>query len=154
MPNPAKNQIRVITNPEVNEKFSSYPLRVRGKLKSLRKLILEAAEDSGEVTSIEETLKWNEPSYIAKKGSTIRMDWKEKNPDQYAMYFKCTSKLVPAFKEVYGDLFTYEGNRAIVFNLDQKVPETALKACISAALRYHVVKQLPSLGLFGQKNQR
>ena len=77
------------------------------------------------------------------------MDWKEKNPNQYAMYFKCTSKLVPAFKEVYGSQFTYERNRAIVFNLDQKVPEKALKECISAALRYHVIKELPSLGLSG-----
>lgn len=24
------------------------------------------------------------------------------------MYFKCTSKLVPTFKEVFGDLFKYE----------------------------------------------
>ncbi len=141
--------LQVITDNAVEQKFLSYPGKAKRKLTYLRKLILEAAKESGEVTAIEETLKWNEPSYIAKKGSTIRMDWKEKNPDQYAIYFKCTSKLVPAFKEVYGDLFTYEGNRAIVFDMDQKIPEQALKDCISAALRYHRVKQLPQLGLSG-----
>ena len=66
-------------------------------------------------TELEETLKWGEPSYLVKKGSTIRMDWKVKTPDQYAMYFKCTSKLVPTFRELFGDLFKYEKNRAILF---------------------------------------
>ena len=113
----------------------------------LRKLILEAAESLDSVNELEETLKWNEPSYLTKKGSTIRMDWKEKNPNQYALYFKCTSKLVPTFKEIYGDLFTYEGNRAIVFQMDEKIPEKELKNCVSAGLRYHLVKQVPGLDM-------
>ena len=49
----------------------------------------------------EETLKWGEPSYLVKNGSTIRIDWKSKTPDQYAMYFKCTSKLVPVFRSLF-----------------------------------------------------
>ncbi len=112
----------------------------------LRRLIIETAKEIESITEIEETLKWGEPSYLVKKGSTIRMDWKTKLPDQYAMYFKCTSKLVPTFKALYGDLFEYENNRAILFKLEDKVPEAELKECIGLALEYHSVKHLPRLG--------
>ena len=74
------------------------------------------------------------------------MDWKEKKPDQVALYFKCTSKLVPTFKELYKDTFAFEDNRAIVFKLDDKLPEAELKQCISMALKYHKLKHLPLLG--------
>ncbi len=141
------NTLKLNTHPEAKIKFNTYPKQVKDKMSNLRRLILEAAEESQHVQDIEETLKWNEPSYIAKKGSTIRIDWKEKNPDQYAIYFKCTSKLVSSFKEVYGDLFTYEGHRAIIFQLEDKIPEAQLKNCISAGLRYHHIKHLPLLGL-------
>ena len=70
----------------------------------------------------------------------------EKKPDQYCLYFKCTSKLVPTFREVYGDLFTYESNRALVFAKDAKLPIEAVKDCIQMALQYHKLKNLPLLG--------
>ena len=130
----------------VEDKFEAYPKKVKSKMAALRKLVLETASALEGVDELEETLKWGEPSYIAKKGSTIRMDWKEKKPDQYAMYFKCTSKLVPTFKEVYGDLFKYENNRAILFGLKDKVPKKELKDCIAMALEYHLLKGKNRLG--------
>lgn len=141
------SKLAITTHPKVADKFQTYPKEVKKKLDYLRQLILETATDIATITAIEETLKWGEPSYLVKKGSTIRIDWKAKTPDQYAMYFKCTSKLVLTFKEVYGDLFTYEKNRAIVFGLTEEVPREALKACIGSALRYHLVKQEPLLGM-------
>jgi len=96
---------------------------------------------------MEETLKWGEPSYLVKGGSTIRIDWKLKTPNQYAMYFKCTSALVPTFRMVYKGLFTFEGSRAITFQMDERIPKKELKSCIKAALRYHKVKHLPTLGI-------
>lgn len=62
------------------------------------------------------------------------------------MYFKCTSKLVETFKVVFKDKFNFEKSRAILFNLDEKIPETELKECITMALTYHKIKQLPLLG--------
>ncbi len=138
--------LTVNSDPRVAAKFKSYPIDVRKKLDFLRKLILEVAAANNSIHEIEETLKWGEPSYLTKKGSTLRMDWKDKNPDQYAMYFKCTSKLVPTFREVFGDTFSYEKNRAIIFSLDDKIPEKKLKACIAMALSYHSIKHLPRLG--------
>ena len=138
--------LTINSNPEVKFKFKSYPKNIAPKLDYLRGLILEVASES-EIETLEETLKWGEPSYLAKKGSTLRMDWKAKTPNQYAMYFKCTSKLVETFRVVYGNRFTYEKNRAIVFNLKDEVPKKELKECIHMALNYHSLKHLPLLGM-------
>lgn len=114
---------------------------------TLRKLVIETASEIDAITELEETLKWGEPSYLTKSGSTLRMDWKSKKPDTYALYFKCTSRLVETFKLVFKDIFKYEGNRAIVFSIQDKPPKDALKKCIKAALTYHKVKHLPTLGI-------
>jgi len=135
------------TDPKAEEKFKNYPTYIQPKMAALRALILETAAELSEVEKLEETLKWGEPSYLNKYGSTIRMDWKAKAPDQYALYFKCTSKLVITFREVFPDVFQYEKNRAIVFGLKTRVPKEKLKQCIKAALLYHKVKQLDRLGM-------
>lgn len=139
--------LEIKTAPEVEAIFENYPETVNKKMKVLRALVIEVAKETESINFLEETLKWGEPSFITKHGSTLRMDWKAKAPDQYAMYFKCTSRLVETFKKVYGNLFQYQGNRAIVFSLDQEVPVEALKACIKATLRYHKVKQHITLEL-------
>jgi len=135
-----------IDNPDVSEVFNDYPKPIRKKLMLLRKLVVETASETEGVTNIEETLKWGEPSYIAKGGTAIRMDWKKTKPDQYAMYFHCQTKLVDTFKELYRDKFEFEGNRAIVFDANEEILTDELKHCISLALTYHRIKHLPLLG--------
>ncbi len=139
--------LQIKTNPEVGIVFDNYPGSVRKKILNLRELIIETASELVEIVDIEETLKWGEPSYLTKIGSTIRIDWKSKTPNQYAMYFKCTSKLIPTFKMVFNGLFTFEGSRAITFQMEEKIPKKELKSCIRAALNYHKVKHLPTLGI-------
>ena len=112
----------------------------------LRRLILDVASDNADIGDLEETLKWGEPSYLARGGSTVRIDWKASNPGRYAMYFNCNTKLVDTFRELYSDAFSYEGNRAIVFQENDAVPDDALKHCIALTLRYHTLKHLPLLG--------
>lgn len=138
--------LQVNSNPVVVKVFENYPLIVQVKMKAIRNLILETAKEMHEVNALEEALKWGEPSYITKHGSTLRMDWKAKNPNQYAMYFKCTSRLVETFKSIYPN-FEYEGTRAIVFQLDDEIPISEIKECIKATLNYHKVKHLPNLGI-------
>lgn len=141
------NQLIVESNPEVKEIFLKYPEKVKPKMLELRKLILNTAEELDGVKALKETLKWNEPAYITKHGSTMRIDWKSKQPDQYAMYFQCTSQLVPTFRFVFGDSLAYEGNRAVIFKLNENIPEEIVKKCICTALTYHKIKHLPTLGL-------
>ncbi len=139
--------LQIKINPDVKLVFDKYPEPVRKKMIVLRELVLETAREIDGITNIEETLKWGEPSYLTKNGSTIRMDWKPKAPGQYAMYFKCTSRLVEVFKLKFNKRFVFEGNRAIVFQLNDKIPIKELKLCIKAELTYHKVKHLPTLGI-------
>jgi len=138
--------MELISNPEVKVVFNNYPKSVQNQLLYLRELVLSAASEIDGLGKLEETLKWGEPAYLTKNGSTVRLDWKEKNPQQYAIYFKCTSKLVPTFETIYKDKFEFEGNRAIIFKLNDRIPEAELKRCISMALTYHKIKHLPLLG--------
>ncbi|MDY7395027.1 DUF1801 domain-containing protein [Aureibaculum sp. 2210JD6-5] len=139
--------MKITRNPQVEKVFANYPDTVRDKMQYMRNLVIETAEEIETITSLEETLKWGEPSYLTKNGSTLRMDWKAKAPEQYAMYFKCTSRLVETFKIVFDQKFQYEGKRAIVFKLDDKIPVKELKQCIKATLTYHDVKKLVTLGI-------
>lgn len=139
--------LQIECNSQVKQVFDNYPDSVRNKIFVLRELIFEAAREMDVFTNIEETLKWGEPSYLTKHGSTIRIGWKQKTPDQYAMYFKCTSRLVTVFRTIYNKRLNFEGNRAIVFQLNDKIPHEDLKHCIKAALSYHKVKHLPTLGI-------
>jgi hypothetical protein len=135
------------TDPRVEQVIANYPDTVRNKMQFLRKLVIETAEETDGIHMLEETLKWGEPSFVTKNGSTLRMDWKQRAPNQYAMYFQCTSRLVDTFRMVFNHEFQYEGNRAIVFQLNQKIPVLHLKECIRATLTYHSVKHLVTLGI-------
>jgi len=140
-------QLKVNTDSRAKDLLKSYPSTPQKKLLALRKILIEAAQEIEGLDDLEETLRWGELSYIAKHGSTIRIDWKEKNPMQYAIYFKCTSQLIPTFKDIFGTSFKYEGRRAIVFGMNERIPKLKLKKCIKSALQYHKVKHLPDLGL-------
>ena len=129
----------------VKQKFITYSAAVSIVLKQVRALILAVAEQDG-ITDLEETLKWGEPSYISKSGSTIRFDYKDIAPQHFCIYFNCNTKLVETFKELYGDTFVYQGNRALVFELSQTLPNKELAHCLSLALRYKKIKHLPLLG--------
>ncbi|WP_416150158.1 DUF1801 domain-containing protein [Salipaludibacillus sp. HK11] len=137
----------VIGNTKVEAVFEQYPKHIQAKILNLRQLILDTALEIEGIDYLDETLKWGEPSYLTKKGSTIRIGWKQSNPDQYALYFNCNTRLVDTFKEVYGDSFKYEGNRAIVFAAINEIPLDDLKQCITLALTYHTRKHLPLLGM-------
>lgn len=129
----------------VQHKFTTYPASIAMRLHDVRNLIFEVANQDG-ITELEETLKWGEPSYISKSGSTIRFDYKDKAPEHFCIYFNCNTKLVETFKELYGDTFVYQGNRALVFSLAQTLPSKELSHCFSLALRYKKIKHLPLLG--------
>ena len=138
--------MKEIISPEVAKVFATYPNLMKNKLLFLRQLVFDVASETEGVGEVEETLKWGEPSYAAKGGSTIRIGWKKSVPDQYAMYFHCKTKLVDTFKEIYRDEFKFEGNRAIVFSESDKVPVEELKHCIVLSLTYHTRKKRPLLG--------
>ena len=124
--------------------FSVYPKPVRSKLLALREMILDVAKKTPGVGKLEEALRWGQPSYLTPEtgsGSTIRIDRINDEPGKYAMYFICTSGLIEDFKDLYKDDMKFEGNRSIVFRVEDRLPEAALRHCISLALTYHLRKK-------------
>ena len=123
--------------------FDGYPKPVRAKLLALRELILATAKKTKGVGAIEEALKWGQPSYLtseSKSGSTIRIDQVKAVPGQYGVYFHCQTNLVETFRELYPDL-KYSGNRAILLDAADKLPEAELRHCVGLALTYHLRKR-------------
>ena len=136
--------MKPFANAAVERVFAAYPPRMRRKLLALRALIFRTAAGTDGVGELEETLKWGEPAYVTAQsgsGSTLRIDWKAARPAQYAMYFHCQTDLIATFRTIFPREFTYEGNRAIVFDADARVPTDALSFCVAAALTYHQRKK-------------
>lgn len=139
----AKPAPRIDPTSKVAALFRAYPSGVARKLMDLRRLIFDVAARTAGVGELEETLKWGQPSYVAARsgsGSTIRIDRVRARPGRHAMYFHCGTTLVDTFRHLYPSTFRYEGNRAILFDENEKVPVEALRQCISLALTYHLTK--------------
>ncbi len=130
----------------IKDKFNSYPEAVKQCLMDIRALIFAVGKKE-KVGTITEALKWGQLSYACRQGSPIRMDWSPKSPDKVSLYFHCQTKLVDTFRELYRDSLTCVGNREIVIPLSAPLPVDELSVCISLALRYHRIKQLPLLGI-------
>lgn len=125
--------------------FLTFPSEAREYLMNLRNMIFFVAQECG-IDDLEETLKWGEPSYICKSGSTLRMAWKAKNPGSISLYFHCQSRLVETFRALYGDKLNLVGNRELRLDLSEALPSEKLAVCIALTLQYHRNKHLPMLG--------
>ncbi|MCL6416583.1 DUF1801 domain-containing protein [Aestuariirhabdus sp. Z084] len=126
-------------NASVIQVFASYPDPIRHQLIELRTIIFTLAKEQN-LGTLEESLKWGEPSYRCQGGTSIRIGWKSKRPRQYRLLFHCQTRLISTFRELYGNRFDYEDNRAIVFDISDTLPVEELKHCLSLALRYHKIK--------------
>lgn len=128
---------------KLQQKFDSYPKHIKPLMLSLKNLILEVAANSDGVGEIEETLKWGEPAFIpskTKSGTTVRIDWKAKNPEQLGIYVSCSTSLIESYRSLFEDELIFEGKRAIYLSIHEPIPIKPLKICFQMALRYHIDK--------------
>lgn len=131
-------------NSSVEAKVTAYPKAVRTKFLEIRSLIFDVAKNNG-LGEVEETLKWGQPAYLCKSGSTIRLDHQNHSYDSLCLFFNCKTVLVETFKEIFGDSLEYEGNRIVVVPLAKDLP-VEIESCLLMALNYHKLKRLPLLG--------
>ena len=133
---PFKNSI-------VQEVYEAYMPAQKQALMALRELVFETANAHDKIGEVEEALKWRQPSFLTKTGSTIRID-KIKDSEDVAMYFICTTHLVDRFREIYSDTFNYVNGRAIYFEIGKPFKKSgdkeALKHCIAMALTHKLKK--------------
>jgi hypothetical protein len=66
----------------------------------------------------------------------VRID-RKKNQERYAIYFNCNTSLVDTFRSMFPHSFSFEGNRALVFEVGDALPKEELAFCIGMALTYH-----------------
>lgn len=118
--------------------FDRYESPFRESLLELRQLIFDTAERLAPNDPVEESLKWNQPSYKIKTASPIRID--RFGEDHIALFFQCQTTLVETFRELFPDNLEFSKNRAIVLDPKEALPKTELVFCIEMALTYHQTK--------------
>lgn len=101
--------------------------------------IIRAAAEASDTAPLEESLKWGQPSFAptTRKGTPIRLSWSPKAPERVEMLVHCQTSLVDAWRHRFGDLFDYDGTRAVHIPLGRPLPEEALHIMAVMALTYH-----------------
>ncbi len=126
-------------DPNVERAFAAFPGPERAGLLAIRNLIFETAAECPEAGEILETLKWGQPSYLTpetKSGSTIRLGLSKLGG--FAIFTHCQSTLMSDFQSLFGEEFTFEGNRAVVFDDSDALQPEKLRLLIRNALTYHL----------------
>ncbi|CUJ84889.1 hypothetical protein PH7735_00423 [Shimia thalassica] len=126
-------------DPDVKAAFDRFPDPERVGFMALREMIFETAIETPEAGTIEETLKWGQPSYltpVTKSGSTVRLGVPKTGG--LAMYTHCQTTLISDFKTLFPEDFTFDGNRGVVFESGRTTFDDRLRLLIKSALTYHL----------------
>ncbi|MGB5483355.1 hypothetical protein [Parasphingorhabdus sp.] len=121
--------------------WEGLPEDLAEKLIQLRELILATADDNPAIGPLEEKLKWGESAFLTSatgSGTTVRINRHKKSEDKYAFYVHCQTDLIERYKQLYGDRLVFDGRRAVVFDVKDKLPIDAVSHCIAMALTYHL----------------
>jgi hypothetical protein len=116
----------------IQKAFDALEASERETLLAARDLIFHCAGD----IEVEECLKWGQPSYIAPKGSTLRLGVNKAG--KAAIYAHCQSSIVSDFAAQFGTDFEIEGNRAVVLGAFTQEDQDKLRALIRHGLTYKV----------------
>lgn len=128
----------------VADAFARYPVPVRAQLLDIRAMIFAVARATDGVGSLTEALRWGEPAYLteeSRSGTTIRLGVSKLAPDKAAIFFNCKTTLVETFRTHFGEVFDFEGNRALIVLSSAQLPNEPLVLCVRAALTYHRQKR-------------
>lgn len=125
--------------PDVATAFARFSEPARSGLLQIRRVIFETARATPEVGHLQETLKWGQPAYLtphSKSGSTLRLGAPKSGG--FAIYAHCQTSIVPAFRDAFGNAFSYDGNRGVMFDETAKIEPEKLRPLILHALTYHL----------------
>ena len=123
--------------------IASWPTAAQHMLWTCRALFHDIAEQA-EVGTLDETLKWRQPSWRPTKprtGSTLRMDWNPKFPDKLSLFVDCKTDLAARMQDIYPDLPVNDGQRHIAIALDAPLPKQAIAHLAEMTFTYHRAKR-------------
>ncbi|MEP0174476.1 MAG: DUF1801 domain-containing protein [Paraglaciecola sp.] len=129
--------------PTIKGVFDSCQPNIRETLLTIRQWIFDIANTSESIGTIDECLKWGEPSYLThtpKSGTSLRLSPLKSNPQKYGLFVHCQTRLIEEFRLVYPDL-DYDKNRGILFDSHDPIDEELIKQFIFAALTYQLRKK-------------
>ncbi len=125
---------------EVRKVFDRHSAILSRRLYTLRDWVFEVASGDARIGSIEESLKWGQPSYVpaaTKSGTAVRIDTHAAIKGSCALYVHCGTDLVARWRDIYEDL-AYDGNRAVIFGSAQPLPKAVIQHCIAMAFTYRI----------------
>ncbi len=102
---------------------------------ALRRLVYACAANDPRIGRVEETLRWGQPAYIARKGSTLRIG---ATAEGFALYAHCQTTIVSDFASAFPGLDRIEGNRAVHFEDASQIEPARHGQLIAHALGYHL----------------
>ena len=70
----------------------------------------------------------------------------KQSPAKSRVFFHCQTDLVETFRELYPKELSYGGNRSILLDAKDPIPEAALRHCVALALTYHLRKRKAAPG--------
>ncbi len=114
--------------PEVKAAFDKLPEGPRADLLAVRKMILSAGVE------VEEALRWGQPAYLAKKGTTIRLGLTKAGLP--SVFTHCQSSVMGDVQAVVGGGLNWDGNRGLSWSQGD-LPDEVLRLIIQRALSYH-----------------
>jgi len=111
------------------------------KLEELADQIKSVGNRLEPIEELVETRKWDQRAFLPNRpriGTTIRIG--HASETKIAMYVHCQTTLIDTYRSLFPHL-TFQGSRAIVFDVHSPLPKKELDMCIEAALLYHYHKK-------------
>ncbi len=114
--------------------FAAFPTIARDGLLEIRHLNFAVAEAEN-VGAFEESLKCGQPAYLTseRKLPTPPLRLGVPKIGGYALFVHCQWPLIADARTVFDDAFTYEGNRAVLFDVHAQITKTPLPLLIAQA---------------------
>ncbi|MEM1417820.1 MAG: DUF1801 domain-containing protein [Myxococcota bacterium] len=122
---------------DVREAFAAVPADAREPMLAVRDAIFATAGADARIGPLAEVLRWGEPSYRPRSsGTTVRLGWSPKRPDQWGVYVSCQTTLIEGLRATAGGALRYDGNRGVLFALGDAPPLGRLRPFLAEALTY------------------
>lgn len=130
--------------PDVKAVYDSFSDTQLTALLAIRELILNTANTLPQIGELEESLKWQQPTYSTKlkTGTPIRLFT---FGDKIALFVHCQTTLVEQIKPLFSDVFEFSGTRAVIIDPNLPLPTKELIFFIQSALTYHLSKDKKQL---------